>query len=125
VKKFLENEILAKRKKEFDILNLCKNNPKNVVLMPAGQQSIYLTQYLKAHSICVDFFVDNSPDKQGTTINSATVITFDEYKKISMDGCKVCCAPDDVSHQRDELDGAAKDLIEKYSALFEFTGEVN
>jgi len=83
VKKFLENEILAKRKKEFDILNLCKNNPKNVVLMPASQQSIYLAQYLKAHSICVDFFVDNSPDKQGTTINGTTVITFDEYKKIS------------------------------------------
>lgn len=83
MKKFLENEIFAKRKKEFDILNLCKDNPKNVVLMPASQQSIYLAQYLKAHSICVDFFVDNSPDKQGTTINGTTVITFDEYKKIS------------------------------------------
>lgn len=44
-------------------------------------------------------------------------------KKNNMEGCKVCCAPDDVSHQKDELDGAAKDLIEKYSAPFEFTGE--
>jgi radical SAM protein with 4Fe4S-binding SPASM domain len=38
-------------------------------------------------------------------------------KKNNMDGCDKCCAPDDVSHSKDELDGSKEDLIEKYSRL--------
>lgn len=40
-------------------------------------------------------------------------------KKNNMDGCKVCCAPDDVSHEKDELDCVAEKLIEKYSDFIE------
>lgn len=40
-------------------------------------------------------------------------------KKNNMYGCDKCCAPDDVSHQKDELDNAAEDLIEKYSMILE------
>lgn len=40
-------------------------------------------------------------------------------KKNLMEGCKICCAPDDVSHNKDELDGSAEILIEKYSKILE------
>ncbi len=37
-------------------------------------------------------------------------------QKNSMPGCCVCCAPDDVSHEKDVLDKAAPTLISYYSA---------
>lgn len=36
-------------------------------------------------------------------------------EKNNMFGCSKCCAPDDVSHELDELDSESKKLIEKYS----------
>lgn len=35
-------------------------------------------------------------------------------EKETMFGCNKCCAPDDVSHEKDELDTSAKVLIKKY-----------
>lgn len=40
-------------------------------------------------------------------------------KKNNMDGCKLCCAPDDVSHKKDELDDVAEEIVEKYSKELE------
>lgn len=37
-------------------------------------------------------------------------------KKESMFGCSKCCAPDDVSHEKDELDSSKEDLIKYYSS---------
>lgn len=40
-------------------------------------------------------------------------------KKNNLYGCNKCCAPDDVSHEKDELESATEKLIEKYSKILD------
>jgi FkbM family methyltransferase len=74
---------LTKEKNQNNILELCKNSEKSIVLMPAGQHSIILNKYLNEHSINIDYFVDNDEEKQGIFIQNTPVISFPQFKKIS------------------------------------------
>lgn len=40
-----------------------------------------------------------------------------QNKKEQMFGCKKCCAPDDVSHELDELDSDRTNLLDKFGAI--------
>ncbi|OGI00320.1 MAG: hypothetical protein A2Y25_01675 [Candidatus Melainabacteria bacterium GWF2_37_15] len=79
----MEKSLLTTGKNQNNVLELCKNSSENIVLMPAGQQSIHFAKYLKKHSINIEFFVDNNPQKHGIFINDIPVISFDEYKKVN------------------------------------------
>ena len=47
--------------------------------------------------------------------NSAFRMELLKGNKNHIEGCNKCCAPDDVSHEKDELDSSAEDLIIKFT----------
>ena len=76
---------LTTKQQNHTILDSCKKTSKKIVLIPAGQQSICFYEYLKTHSIDVEFFVDNNCEKQGKSIDSKPIISFEEFKNIAKD----------------------------------------
>jgi len=146
VEKIFEKNFLTTKKNQNNVIELCKNSKKNIVIMPAGQQAIYLVQYLKEHSINVEFFVDNNEKKHGTLIGGVPVISFTEYKKISDKKFLVvatnedvekllvnqlkdnnienykCIIADYLGYSADEIDNARELFINNFAEYFKLYG---
>lgn len=57
-----------------------KNIHNGIVLFGAGQNGRWCLDYLKRNNLKVNYFIDNSPKLQHTTIDNIPIISFDEYK---------------------------------------------
>ncbi len=142
---YLNKDFLSTERNRNDILELCQSTDKKIVLMPAGQQAISFSRYLKEHSVNVDFFVDNSKDKQGKYIDNVPIVSFEEYQKTSNDKFMViatneyieeiiinrlkennnknykCIIADYLCYSADEIDNARELILknfENYSRLY-------
>jgi len=143
--KFTINSLTFEQNKN-NVLELCKNSDKPIVLMPAGQQSVNFYHYLSQHSIKIDFFVDNNSQKCGTTIQDIPVISFSEYKELSNKKFLIvatneniekliieqleknniksykCIMADYMCFSANQIDNARKEInsnIEQYSKLYD------
>lgn len=111
----LEKKSLTKEDNKNNVLELCKKNPQNIILMPGGQQSIYLSKYLKEHSINVKFFIDNNPEKQGTIINNIPIISFEEYKKINTENFLIIAT--NQNFEKEIVKQLKENAIENYCCI--------
>ncbi len=61
------------------------NKPELVVIFGAGQNGLWLHNYLEKINVVVDYFCDNSTSKQGSLINGVRCISLNELCKYKND----------------------------------------